>query len=239
MGATLTLFDLAGAVALLIWGVHMVQTGITRAFGPQLRRILGYALGSRFRAFLAGLGRDVDPAEQHGHGADGDGIRGRRACRPRPGAGRDAGRQCRHHADRASAVIRCVAGFVPAHPDRRVHLPAQRRDPHTRPRPRGDRAWSDADRASASLHDDHSLRGCTEPADAARRGHDRPADRYSARRRIDLGSAFERCRRFVDHGLCRPSGRAAARRVCPCARGQPRHSSEPAARKRRRRRPRR
>jgi phosphate:Na+ symporter len=56
MNTTLTLMDLAGAIALLIWGVHMVQTGITRAFGPQLRRILGYALGNRFKAFLAGLG---------------------------------------------------------------------------------------------------------------------------------------------------------------------------------------
>src|SRR6201981_2075431 len=56
MNTTLTLVDLGGAIALLIWGVHMVQTGITRAFGPQLRRILGYALGNRFRAFLAGLG---------------------------------------------------------------------------------------------------------------------------------------------------------------------------------------
>src|SRR5277367_1679387 len=56
MNSTLTLMDLAGAVALLIWGVHMVQTGITRAYGPQLRRMLGYALGNRFKAFLAGLG---------------------------------------------------------------------------------------------------------------------------------------------------------------------------------------
>src|ERR1700751_774173 len=56
MNTTLTLMDLAGAIALLIWGVHMVQTGITRAFGPQLRRILGYALGNRLKAFLAGLG---------------------------------------------------------------------------------------------------------------------------------------------------------------------------------------
>jgi phosphate:Na+ symporter len=56
MHATLTLIDLAGAVALLIWGVHMVQTGITRAFGPQLRRTLGYALSNRLKAFLAGLG---------------------------------------------------------------------------------------------------------------------------------------------------------------------------------------
>src|SRR5947208_3474664 len=56
MNTTLTLMDLAGAVALLIWGVHMVQTGITRAYGPQLRRMLGYALGNRFKAFLAGVG---------------------------------------------------------------------------------------------------------------------------------------------------------------------------------------
>ena len=56
MHATLTLMDLAGAVALLIWGVHMVQTGVNRAFGPQLRRILSHALGNRFKAFLAGLG---------------------------------------------------------------------------------------------------------------------------------------------------------------------------------------
>jgi phosphate:Na+ symporter len=56
MNATLTLVDLAGTIALLLWGVHMVQTGIQRAFGPNLRRILGRAFGGRFRAFLAGLG---------------------------------------------------------------------------------------------------------------------------------------------------------------------------------------
>ena len=56
MDTTLTLIDLAGAVALLIWGVHMVQTGVTRAFGPQLRRSLGYAFANRMKAFLAGLG---------------------------------------------------------------------------------------------------------------------------------------------------------------------------------------
>ncbi len=56
MDTTLTLIDLAGSVALLLWGVHMVQSGIQRAFGPHLRRFLGRALGGRFRAFLAGLG---------------------------------------------------------------------------------------------------------------------------------------------------------------------------------------
>src|SRR5438874_8139308 len=56
MHATLTLIDLAGAVALLIWGVHMVQTGVTRAFGLQLRRLLSQALGNRLQAFGAGVG---------------------------------------------------------------------------------------------------------------------------------------------------------------------------------------
>ena len=47
MNTTLTLMDLAGAVALLIWGVHMVQTGITRAYGPSsgARWALRYATG--------------------------------------------------------------------------------------------------------------------------------------------------------------------------------------------------
>ena len=56
MDTTLTLIDLAGSIALLLWGVHMVQSGVQRAFGPHLRRFLGRMLGGRFRAFLAGLG---------------------------------------------------------------------------------------------------------------------------------------------------------------------------------------
>ncbi|HEY6432570.1 MAG TPA: Na/Pi cotransporter family protein [Acetobacteraceae bacterium] len=50
------LIDLAGSVALLLWGVHMVQTGIQRAFGPELRRMLGTALRWRLSAFASGLG---------------------------------------------------------------------------------------------------------------------------------------------------------------------------------------
>jgi phosphate:Na+ symporter len=45
-----------GGVALLLWGLHMVLSGMLRAFGPDLRRILGKALGNRFTAFAAGLG---------------------------------------------------------------------------------------------------------------------------------------------------------------------------------------
>ncbi|HUX74249.1 MAG TPA: Na/Pi cotransporter family protein [Steroidobacteraceae bacterium] len=53
MGSTVIL-DLMGGVALLLWGLHMVNSGVVRAFGADLRRLLGIALQSRFRAFLAG-----------------------------------------------------------------------------------------------------------------------------------------------------------------------------------------
>ncbi len=52
----LTLAQLAGSIALLLWGVHMVQTGVQRAFGARLRGLLGTALRNRLTAFLAGLG---------------------------------------------------------------------------------------------------------------------------------------------------------------------------------------
>ncbi len=45
-----------GGVALLLWGLHMVLTGVLRAFGPNLRRFLDKALRNRFTAFVAGLG---------------------------------------------------------------------------------------------------------------------------------------------------------------------------------------
>ncbi len=51
---TVVLLDLMGGVALLLWGLHMVRSGILRAFGPQLRRLLSKALHNRIAAFLAG-----------------------------------------------------------------------------------------------------------------------------------------------------------------------------------------
>jgi phosphate:Na+ symporter len=53
MGSTVIL-DLMGGIALLLWGLHMVHSGVVRAFGADLRRLLGIALQNRFRAFLTG-----------------------------------------------------------------------------------------------------------------------------------------------------------------------------------------
>ena len=52
---SMILLDLVGGVALLLWGLHMVRSGIVRAFGSDLRRFLGIALRNRFLAFMAGL----------------------------------------------------------------------------------------------------------------------------------------------------------------------------------------
>ncbi|HWB44851.1 MAG TPA: Na/Pi symporter, partial [Hyphomicrobiaceae bacterium] len=56
MPATFTLLHLAGYVALLLWGMHMVHTGIVRAYGGNLRQVLATALRSRWTALLAGTG---------------------------------------------------------------------------------------------------------------------------------------------------------------------------------------
>jgi phosphate:Na+ symporter len=53
---SIVLLDLMGGVALLLWGLHMVRSGITRAFGSELRHILSTALQNRLLALLAGIG---------------------------------------------------------------------------------------------------------------------------------------------------------------------------------------
>jgi phosphate:Na+ symporter len=52
---SIVLLDLMGGVALLLWGLHMVLSGVLRAFGHDLRRFLSKALSNRFKAFGAGL----------------------------------------------------------------------------------------------------------------------------------------------------------------------------------------
>ena len=50
------LLNLLAAIALLVWGTHLVRTGILRVFGANLRHILAQATGNRVTAALAGVG---------------------------------------------------------------------------------------------------------------------------------------------------------------------------------------
>ena len=62
---SIVLLDLMGGVALLLWGLHMVRSGIMRAFGSELRRLLNTALRNRGLALLAGIGATAPFAHRH------------------------------------------------------------------------------------------------------------------------------------------------------------------------------
>ena len=55
MIVTRVFLELGGYAALLLWGLHMVQTGMLRGFGGRLRQVLRLAMGDRIRAFASGL----------------------------------------------------------------------------------------------------------------------------------------------------------------------------------------
>jgi phosphate:Na+ symporter len=51
---TLVIVNLLGGIALLLWGVRMVRTGVMRAWGDRLKSFIEHRLGNRVSAFLAG-----------------------------------------------------------------------------------------------------------------------------------------------------------------------------------------
>ena len=50
------LLNLLAAIALLVWGTHIVRTGVLRVFGEGLRGVLARSFNNRFTAALAGVG---------------------------------------------------------------------------------------------------------------------------------------------------------------------------------------
>ena len=52
----LTLLHLLSAVALLVWGTHIVRTGVMRVYGARLRTVLSSSVEKKPLAFCAGLG---------------------------------------------------------------------------------------------------------------------------------------------------------------------------------------
>ena len=51
---TLVIINLLGGIALLLWGVRMVRTGVMRAWGDRLKRFIERRLSNRLSAFAAG-----------------------------------------------------------------------------------------------------------------------------------------------------------------------------------------
>ena len=50
------LLNVLAGVALLVWGTHLVRTGILRIYGGNLRQFLARSVSNRFTAFAAGMG---------------------------------------------------------------------------------------------------------------------------------------------------------------------------------------
>ena len=91
----LHLLNLLAAMALLVWGTHIVRTGVLRVFGENLRRVLAHSFSNRFRALLAGHRRHRPRAVEHRHLPDRGVLRRQGAGHHRRRAGGDAGRRRR------------------------------------------------------------------------------------------------------------------------------------------------
>ena len=52
----LHLLNLLAAISLLVWGTHIVRTGVLSVFGEDLRRVLAKSFSNRIHAMLAGVG---------------------------------------------------------------------------------------------------------------------------------------------------------------------------------------
>lgn len=50
------LLNLLAAIALLVWGTHLVRTGILRVFGTNLRHVLAVSISNRLAAAVSGIG---------------------------------------------------------------------------------------------------------------------------------------------------------------------------------------
>lgn len=50
------LLNLLAAIALLVWGTHLVRTGILRVFGANLRHMLSHSISNRYTAAISGIG---------------------------------------------------------------------------------------------------------------------------------------------------------------------------------------
>ncbi len=60
----LTLLHLLSAVALLVWGTHIVRTGVMRVYGARLRTVLSSSVREKAARLLRGSWRDCAGAKQ-------------------------------------------------------------------------------------------------------------------------------------------------------------------------------
>ena len=109
------LINIFGGVALMLWGIRMVRTGVMRSFGAELRRMLAMSAGKPVQGF--GVGFAVTTVLQSSTATHADFIilrrtwlnrRCRRACD-------HSGRGCWHNDCCAGFIIRSHMAFADAY----------------------------------------------------------------------------------------------------------------------------
>ena len=105
MNATDIPIQIGGGVALLLWGVRMVRTGMTRAYGARLRQAIGACAARRIPAFAIGDRCDARAAEQHRDHAHRHFLCRTGTAVDRGRARRRTGGRCRHDAGGGADVV--------------------------------------------------------------------------------------------------------------------------------------
>jgi Na+/phosphate symporter len=89
------LLNLLAAIALLVWGTHIVRTGVLRVYGANLRHVISRSSATASRPMLAGLAVTSLVQSSTATCLIVASFVGRGWCHRR-GAGGDAGRRHRH-----------------------------------------------------------------------------------------------------------------------------------------------
>ena len=145
---TLVLLDLMGGVALLLWGLHMVQSGTMRAFGPDLRRLLSKALLNRFAAFGAGAGLTALLQSSTATGLMTASFAAEGVVGLVPALAIMLGAKCRNNPDRSGLVVQHRSRGAGAFRSWPRGVPCGRAKPDKGSGPRGDRPRIDASRVA-------------------------------------------------------------------------------------------
>ena len=229
MSATHILINLIGEIALLLWGIHMVQSGVMRVFGTDLRRGLARGLKTRLRALLAGLGVTAALQSSTATALMAMSLTGAGALELVPALAIMLG------ANIGTTLIVQVLSF-----DVTIVFPvliaggvfAFRRGRGTRFQDlgtRGDRARPDAALPAPSRRGDRAERELGDGARASRRTHARAAAERRDRRGPCLGRAFERRGRAGGDVACRVWADRSGGDACDGRRRQYRQRPEPGA----------
>jgi phosphate:Na+ symporter len=118
-----TLLNLLAGVSLLVWGTHIVRTGILRVYGGDLRRFLRRSVSKRGTAFMAGLGVTGLIQSSTATALIVASFAGQGLIGTAPRARRHAGRGCRHGVRHGHPVVRSVVARAAADLHRHRSVP--------------------------------------------------------------------------------------------------------------------